>query len=374
MNRVMNFNAGPAALPLAALERAQRELVDFANTGMSVMEHSHRGAAYEAVHNEAIGLLRELVGIPSDYDVMFVQGGASQQFAVVPMNFLTRATSADYVVAGAWGEKAVEEARVVAASIGANARVAASAGEGEGKDKRYVRAPLDFELGEHTSYVHVTSNETIHGIQYGLTPETAIPDVGEVPLVCDMSSDFLWKPLDVKRFSLVYAGAQKNLGPSGVTVVLAKKSFVASGRKDIPKILQYRTHAEHNSLYNTPPTFGVYLVRNVLAWIKESGGLKAMESRNREKATTLYATLDRHRDFYRCPVDPAFRSVMNVVFRLPNEALEKELVAEAERAKMVGIKGHRSVGGIRVSLYNAVEPAWVRALCSLLEDFAKRKG
>jgi phosphoserine aminotransferase len=257
---------------------------------------------------------------------------------------------------------------------GAKVRIAASSGEGDGKEKRYVRAPLEIDADPTASYLHVTSNETIHGVQYGLTDGAAIPDAGEVPLVCDMSSDFFWRPFDVKRFALVYAGAQKNLGPSGVTVVIAKKSFVAGGRKDIPKIFQYRTHADNNSLYNTPPTFGVYLVRNVLAWIKESGGLQAVEARNREKAGALYATLDKHAGFYECPVDAAFRSVMNVVFRLPTEALEKELVSVAEKNRMIGIKGHRSVGGLRASIYNAAEPAWVKALCDLLDDFAKKKG
>jgi phosphoserine aminotransferase len=370
----MNFNAGPAALPLAALERAKEELLDFAGSGMSVMEHSHRGAVYEAVHHEAGALLRELAGIPSDYHVLFLQGGASQQFAVVPLNYLGPGASADYVVFGTWGEKAVAEARVVAEMSRGTVRVAATSAEGEGKTKAYARAPVSVAYDPKAAYAHITSNETIHGIQYDINPGAEMPRNTSAPLVCDMSSDFFSKPLDVSPYAMVYAGAQKNLGPSGVTIVLAKKSFVEAGRKDIPKIFQYRTHAEGDSLYNTPPTFGIYLVRNVLSWIKSEGGLSAMEARNREKARILYAAIEADAGFYRCPVDAPFRSWMNVVFRLPTEALEAELVAEAKKHGMIGIKGHRSVGGIRVSLYNAVEPSWVKALAELMREFAKKKG
>jgi phosphoserine aminotransferase len=362
MTRAINFNAGPAALPFPALLRAQEELLDFAGSGMSVMEHSHRGKEYEAVHHEAGALLRELVGIPQDYDVLFVQGGASMQFATVPMSFLQK--SADYVVMGTWGEKAVAEAKTVAAQYGARVNVAA-------QDKAGTRAPREAEMtfDPAASYVHFTSNETIHGVQYH-----AFPKLGAAPVVCDMSSDFLWRPLDVTPFSLIYAGAQKNIGPSGVTVVVARKAFLETGRKDIPKIFQYRTHAESDSLYNTPPTFGVYLVRNVLAWIKESGGLPAIEAMNREKARLLYSAIDGRPDFFRCPVEKESRSVMNVVFRLPSEALEEKLVAEAKKQRMIGLKGHRSVGGIRVSLYNAVTVEWVTALVGFLEAFAKANG
>ncbi len=319
MPRAINFNAGPAALPLPALERAQKELVDFAGTGMSVMEHSHRGKEYEAVHNEAIALIRELLGVPADYDVLFLQGGASQEFAMVPMNYLASGRAADYVVTGAWGEKAIAEAKVVAAQAGGTVNLAASTA----KDKTYVRTPEqgELKLDPNAAYAHFTSNETIHGVEF-----FDFPSFGKVPVVCDMSSDFLWRKFDVKPFSFVYAGAQKNLGPSGVTVVLAEKAFVEAGRKDIPKIFQYRTHAENNSLYNTPPTFGIYLVRNVLAWIKDQGGLGAIEKTNREKGKVLYGAIDQHAGFYRCPVEPRSRSLMNVVFRLPSEALEEKFV------------------------------------------------
>jgi phosphoserine aminotransferase len=366
MTRTINFNAGPAALPLPALERAKNELLDFAGTGMSVMEHSHRGKEYEAVHNEAIALLRELLGVPSDYDVLFLQGGASMQFAQVPMNLLTPGASADYVVTGAWGEKALAEAKTVGA-----ARVAATTGTGEGKEKTYTRvpAPGEISVAAGAAYAHLTSNETIHGVQYA-----SFPDLGKVPVVCDMSSDFLWRKIDVTKFALIYAGAQKNIGPSGVTVVLARKSLVEGARKDIPKIFQYRTHAENNSLYNTPPTFGIYLVRNVLSWAKEQGGLAAIEKANREKGRILYGSIDAHAGFFRCPVAKDSRSFMNVVFRLPSEALEERFVGEAKKAGMVGLKGHRSVGGIRVSTYNAVSVDWVERLVAFMGDFAKRNG
>lgn len=374
MRRAINFNAGPASLPLPALERAREELLDFAGSGMSVMEHSHRGKEYEAVHNEAISLLRELLSVPSDYDVLFVQGGASQQFATVPMNFLAPKTSADYIVTGAWGEKAVSEAQTVGAMLGASARVAMTTGTGSGKEKVYTKAPEQLSFDPHAAYVHYTSNETIHGIQYAVFPGASLPKTAPTPCICDMSSDFLWKPIDVRGFDFIYAGAQKNIGPSGVTVVVAKKSFLETGRKDIPVIFQYRTHAANNSLYNTPPTFGIYLVRNVLAWVKGEGGLSAIEAKNRKKGDLLYGAIDARGDFYRCPIERANRSVMNVVFRLPSEALEESFVAEAKKEGMVGLKGHRSVGGIRVSMYNAVSIEWVETLTSFMKSFAAKHG
>jgi len=382
-SRTINFNAGPAALPLPALERAQRELCDFAGTGMSVMEHSHRGKEYEAVHNEAAALLVELLGVPDSHTVIFLQGGASLQFAMLPMNFLGAArgadkpvASADYVITGAWGQKALAEAKTTAALLGAKVRVAADTGIGEGKAKSYVRVPRagEVEVDPHAAYLHFTSNETIHGVEYAVEPGASFPDTGSVPLVCDMSSDFLWRKVDVSRFALVYAGAQKNVGPSGVAIVIARKDWIAGARKDIPTILRYETHATNASLYNTPPTFGIYLVRNVLAWVKEAGGLAAMERQNREKARLLYAAIDERPGFYRCPVDRGSRSVMNVVFRLPSEALEGEFVAEAKTLRMVGLKGHRSVGGIRVSPYNAVSIEWVSALVDFMKEFAKKNG
>jgi phosphoserine aminotransferase len=366
MSRIMNFNPGPAALPLSALERAREELLDFEGTGMSVMENSHRNSVYEAVHNRAIALLRELLAIPNDYDVLLLQGGASMQFAQVPMSFLPPGGSADHVAMGAWSEKAHSEAAAWAAMVGARARIALST-----REAGYTRvvSPEEANLDEGAAYVHFASNETIHGVQYH-----ALPAFGRAHQICDMSSDILSRRIDVSRFSLIYGGAQKNIGPSGVTIVIARRDFIDQGRKDLPKILQYRAHAEANSLLNTPPTFGIYLVRNVLDWLQSSGGVEAIERRNEKKAAALYAAIDRQAEFYRCPVEVGSRSVMNAVFRLPTEALEKLFVDEAKKAAMVGLKGHRVVGGIRVSLYNAVEPEWVTDLVSFMNAFAKRYG
>jgi phosphoserine aminotransferase len=360
MARVYNFNPGPAALPLAALERARDELVDFHGSGMSIIEHSHRGKEYEAVHDEAEALVRELLSISDKYHVLFLQGGASQQFAMVPMNLLPAGKSADYILTGGWSEKALEEAKLVG-----QVRVACSTAEGG----KYTRIPTqrELELDSAAAYVHMTSNNTLFGTQW-----FDFPDTGSVPLVCDMSSDFLWRKFDVDRFGLIYAGAQKNAGPSGIVIVIARKDLVEGGRKDIPKIFRYKTHADNRSLYNTPPTFSVYLMRNVLAWLKDQGGLAAMEKLNREKGRVLYGAIDAAPDFYRAPVEKKSRSLMNVVFRLPTEALEEQFVSEAKKAKMVGLKGHRSVGGIRVSTYNAVSLDAVQALVAFMGDFMKK--
>ena len=362
----MNFNPGPAALPLAALERAREELLDFEGTGMSVMENSHRNKVYEAVHDQALALVRDLMAIPKDYDVVFLQGGASMQFALVPMSFLPPGGSADHIAMGAWSEKAHAEAAAWAALVGGRARVAASTREGG--YTRVVR-PGEVTVDSGAAYVHFASNETIHGVQY-----RDLPSFGRAPHVCDMSSDILSRAVDVSALSLIYAGAQKNIGPSGVTLVIARRDFIERGRKDLPKILQYRAHVEANSLLNTPPTFGIYLVRNVLDWLRSLGGVDVIERRNRGKAAELYAAIDAQPELYRCPVEVESRSLMNAVFRLPTEGLEKLFVDEARKAGMVGLKGHRVVGGIRVSLYNAVEPVWVTALASFMKDFAKGHG
>jgi phosphoserine aminotransferase len=345
---------------MAALERAQRELIEFGDTGMSIMEHSHRGKAYDAVHNEAISLLRELMGFGDDYQVLLLQGGASLQFATVPMNFIPEGGSADYVLTGAWAEKAYQEA----GRIG-KVRVAASTE----RDKAYSRIPRqdEIQVDPAAAYVHITTNNTIFGTQWHY-----IPDVGSVPLVADMSSDFLWKPFDVSRYAFIYAGAQKNIGPSGLVVVVARKSFLEKQRKGLPKILGYAVHVENNSLYNTPNTWGIYMMRNVLAVVKEMGGLAAMEKHNRAKADKLYAAFEAAPDFYRCPVDKDSRSTMNVVWRLPSEELEKKFLAGAQAANMVGLKGHRSVGGMRASIYNAVPMTAVDRLVDYLAEFRRK--
>jgi phosphoserine aminotransferase len=359
MARVYNFNAGPAALPLAALERARDELIDFKGSGMSIIEHSHRGKEYEAVHDEAEALVRELLSVSDQYHVLFLQGGASQQFAMVPMNLLPEGKSADYILTGGWSEKALDEAKIIGQT-----RVAWT-----GESTKYTRIPeaSEIKVDPQAAYVHLTSNNTLYGSQW-----FDFPDTGNVPLVGDMSSDFLWRKFDVSRFGLVYAGAQKNAGPSGIVIVIVRKDLVESGRKDIPKIFRYKTHAETRSLYNTPPTFSVYMVRNVLSWLKDQGGLAVMEKLNREKGKVLYGAIDAAPDFYRCPVEKKSRSLMNVVFRLPSEALEEQFVAEAKKAKMIGLKGHRSVGGIRASTYNAVSLEAVQALTVFMAEFAKK--
>jgi len=361
--RVINFNAGPAALPLPALERARDEFLDFKGSGMSIMEHSHRGKEYEAVQNEAISLLKELLSLPDSHRVLFLQGGASLQFAMVPMNFLPQGGSADYVITGTWSEKAFAEAQLVGTP-----RVAATS---VGPDKRYTRIPkpAELKLDPKAAYVHITSNNTIFGTQWQDFPST-----GSVPSIVDMSSDFLWRRFDASRFGLIYAGAQKNVGPSGVVVVIANQDLVARGRKDIPKILRYSTYAENDSLYNTPPTFAIYMVRNVLSWVKSVGGLAQIETWNREKAKILYAALDKTSGFYKAPVEKDSRSTMNIVFRLPNEGLEERFVAEAKKNGMVGLKGHRSAGGIRISAYNAVTVDNIKTLVSFMDRFAQTQG
>lgn len=360
MPRIHNFSAGPAALPLPALERAQRELLDYGGSGMSIMEQSHRGKTYEAVHDEAISLIRQLLEVPDDYHVLFLQGGASHQFAMIPLNLLPPGRSADYILTGGWSEKAYQEAgRIGTARVAATTEV----------DKRYTRVPRqeELQLDPGAAYAHITTNNTLFGTQWHW-----LPDTGSVPLIADMSSDFLWRRVDVRRFGLIYAGAQKNIGPSGVTVVLARKDLVDGGRKDIPVIFRYATHAANNSLYNTPPTFAIYLVRNVLSYTAEVGGLDEMERRNRRKAEILYGAIDERPDFFRAPVEKDSRSFMNVVFRLPTEELDKRFVAEAAQEGMVGLAGHRSTGGIRVSIYNAVEIASVERLVEFMRAFAAR--
>jgi phosphoserine aminotransferase len=374
MSRKINFNAGPAALPLPSLERARDEFLDFAGSGMSVMEHSHRGKEYEAVHDEAIALVRELLGVPSNYEVLLLQGGATALFALIPLNFLEKGKTAQYLVTGAWGEKALGEAKLVSAMYGANVAVQ-SLGVGEGKEKSYTRvpAPSEVKVDPSAAYLHITSNETIHGVEFNVENSRAFPETGAVPLVADMSSDFLWRSFDIAKFGIAYAGAQKNIGPSGVVVAVISKELLERGRKDIPKIFQFRTHADNKSLYNTPPTFGVYMVRNVLAWLKAQGGLSAIEAVNRKKAARLYGVIDKNPKFFRSPVEKESRSVMNVVFRLPSPELEEQFIAEAKKRGMVGLKGHRSVGGIRVSMYNAASFEWVDTLSSFMEEFSRGK-
>ncbi len=360
MTRAYNFNAGPAALPLEVLQRAQEELVDYNGIGMSIMEISHRSREYERVNEETQQLFRELLEIPEGYRVLFLQGGASMQFAMVPMNLLRPGTTAAYVDTGSWAKKALAEAKLLG-----EVQVVASS-----KDDQYTTIPdlSSLELPEQTAYLHITSNETIGGIQY-----KSFPDTGDVPLIADMSSDILSRPLDVSRFGLIYAGAQKNLGPSGVTVVIIREDLIQPA-EHLPTMLRYSTHADNNSLYNTPPVYSIYMMNLVLQWIKENGGLAAMEKRNEEKAKLIYDVIDGSGGFYRGVAKPEYRSPMNITFRMANEELEKRFVEESQAAGFVGLKGHRSVGGLRASTYNAVPYESCQALQQFMLDFQERHG
>ena len=362
-NRLINFNAGPAALPIAALDRAHRELLDFEGTGMSIMEHSHRAKDYERVHLEAIALIKELAGLSDDYQVLFMQGGASFQWALLPMNLLPEDKSADYVITGVWAKRAFAEAKLLG-----KARVAATT---ERPDGVCVRVPKqeELDLDREAAYVHICSNNTIMGTRFGEFPST-----GQVPLVVDMSSDIFSRPMDFSKFGLVYASAQKNIGPSGVTLVIVRKSMMEAGREDIPKIFRYKEHARENSLLNTAPTFAIYMMRNVLQVLKDEGGPAAMERRNDEKAALVYGLIDEQPEFFRSDVERESRSVMNPVFRLPTPELDAKMVAEAKEAGIVGIKGHRLVGGIRISQYNATTPEEVGRFAEWARGFARRNG
>lgn len=363
--RVINFYAGPAGLPLPALERAQAELLDFEGTGMSVMEISHRSKEYEAVHNEAIALTKELLNIPDNYKIILLQGGGHLQFGMLPMNLLYKDRKADYISTGSWAEKAYKEGKIVA---GDNARLVATT-----KEEKFTRLPKasEIKVNPDSVYCHFTTNNTVEGTQWQKFPET-----GSVPLASDMSSDFLWKPFDVKPFGFIYAGAQKNLGPSGVTVVIIREDLLNQCLdKELPSYLRYRIHVEKNSLYNTPPTFGIYILRNVLAYNKSIGGLDAIYKNNLKKGELLYGCIDKHAGFYKGFVtEKADRSMMNADFFLPTEELTAAFVSEAKKAGMVGLKGYRDIGGIRVSMYNAVTVANIETLVGFMEEFVSKNG
>lgn len=356
MKRAFNFNAGPAALPLDVLKEAQAELLDFNGTGMSVMELSHRSKDYEAVHNNAQELLEKLLGIPDNFAVLFVQGGASQQFSMVPMNLLGEGQTANYILTGVWSEKALEEAEKEGKT-----RVGASSAD---SNHNYIPDLDQLDLRADDAYVHLTSNNTIYGTQW-----KRFPDTKDVPLIVDMSSDILSRPLDISKFGLIYAGAQKNLGPSGVTVVIIRKDLLERSPKNMPTMLDYNTHASKNSMFNTPPTFGIYLLGKVLAWVERYGGVKAIEKVNELKASMLYDAIDQSDGFYKGHADKGSRSLMNVTFNLSSEELEKKFLAEAKEAGFVGLNGHRSIGGCRASIYNAAPVESVEALRQFMLDF-----
>ncbi|HBA82973.1 MAG TPA: 3-phosphoserine/phosphohydroxythreonine transaminase [Verrucomicrobia bacterium] len=359
MSRVYNFSAGPAILPLDVLKQAQEELVDYKGCGMSLLEVSHRGKEYDAVHQEAVANVTKLMGLPEDYSVLFLQGGASGQFAMVPMNLLGEGQVADYANSGAWASKAIKEAKIVG-------KVNVVADTSKALPTR-VPQPEDLKLTPGAAYVHITSNETISGAQWKTFPTT------EAPLVADMSSDMLSRPFDAKQFGLIYAGAQKNLGPAGVVLVVMKKDLAERVSDKVPVYYRYKTHLEENSLYNTPPCYSIYILMLVTRWLLKLGGVEAIAKINREKAGRLYAAIDAT-PFYRGTAEPSCRSDMNVTFRLPSEPLEETFIKEASAQGFKGLKGHRAVGGIRASIYNAFPAEGVDALVSFMKEFEKRNG
>jgi phosphoserine aminotransferase len=359
MARIHNFNAGPAAMPLAVLERARTELLDLGGSGMSVMEMSHRSKEFQAIIDSTEAGLRRLMGIPKDYAVLFLQGGASMQFAMIPLNLRRPGKSADYVDTGSWANKAIKEAKITGAT-----NVAWS-----GKADNYARIPKQEELmlSPDAEYLHICTNETIGGIRFAQFPGT------NAPLVADMSSEILSREIDVKRFALIYAGAQKNLGPSGLAIVIARKDMLDRTPDTVPIFLRYSTHLADGSMYNTPNTWGIYMIKLTCDWLESQGGVSAVQMVNEKKANRLYDVIDSS-NFWRSPVEKECRSIMNVVWRLPSEALEEQFVSRAKKEGFVGLKGHRSVGGIRASIYNAVPLESVDALASFMKDFEKKNG
>ena len=354
MKRAYNFNAGPSAMPLEVLQKAQAEFLDYAGTGMSIIEISHRSGEYAAMHAETKALLRELLAIPEDYEIMFIQGGGSTQFLMTAANFHTKKYAA-YVNTGVWAKKAMAEGKF----FGEVYEAASSA------DKNHSYIPTEFTIREDTSYVHLTSNNTIYGTEYQSFPEF------NVPVICDMSSDILSRKINVADFSLIYAGAQKNLGPAGVVIVIARKSFLATARKELPTMLKYATFAENDSLYNTPPVFAIYMVNKTLHWIKKQGGVEAVAANNAAKAKVIYDAIDASGGFYKGHAEKASRSLMNITFNLATKEMEKDFVAKGKAAGFVGIGGHRLVGGCRASAYNAVPMEACRALAKFMQDYQK---
>ncbi len=360
MKRVFNFSAGPAMLPVAVLKQAREEILDWHGTGMSVMEMSHRGKQFMSIAEQAEADLREVMAIPDDYKVLFLQGGASAQFAAIPMNLLQGRKQADYVNTGAWSKKAIAAAKKYC-----EPRVVASS---EADNFTSIPAFSEWSLNDDSAYLHYTPNETIGGVEFHW-----IPDVGDMPLVADMSSTILSRPIDVSRFGLIYAGAQKNIGPAGLTLVIVREDLIGEADPALPDVLNYRIQADAGSMINTPPTYAWYLSGLVFKWIKDQGGLAHMAEVNQRKADKLYQTIDDS-GFYSNPVDPACRSWMNIPFTLADPALDEQFLAEAAEAGLVTLKGHRSVGGMRASIYNAMPEEGVDALIAFMRDFEKEHG
>ena len=360
-NRVYNFNPGPAIQPLEVLKEAQAEFLNFQGTGESIIEISHRAKEFEAVLNQGKADIKELMGLGDDYEVLFLQGGASTQFAMIPMNFAVGGKVGNYVLSGSFASKAYKEAEIL--GVG---HVAATS---KAQDFRHIPTQDEIKLSDNAAYLHVCYNNTIYGTEYHYVPET-----GSVPLIADMSSDMLSRPVDFKKFSFIYAGAQKNLGPAGVVVVVARKDFLANSPTNIPTMLRYDTHVEKNSLYNTPPAFCIYMVGKTAAWLKKQGGLTVMAERNAKKAKLVYDAIDNSNGFYRVHAYKDSRSFMNGTFRLPNEDLEKKFVEEAKAQQLCGVKGHRSVGGMRASIYNAMPYEGCERLAAFMDQFRKANG
>ncbi len=358
-DRIFNFNAGPSALPLDVLKKVQEDLLNYKGEGLSVMEMSHRSKTFDGIIKDAERLMKEVMNIPEGYKVIFFQGGATLQFAAIPLNLLPNDKKADYVNTGSWAKKAIQEAQKLEKSI----NVIASS-----EDENFSYIPYDIKINPDAEYVHITSNNTIAGTQWASFPET-----GNVPLIADMSSDINCRKIDVSKFALIYAGAQKNMGPSGVTAVIIREDLLEKSPANIPSMVSYKIIGGKDSLYNTPPTFGIYVVKLVLEWIQNMGGVEEMEKINRKKADLLYNAIDNS-DYYRGTVKEDSRSIMNVTFRLPSEDLEKKFIAESLEKGMIGLKGHRSVGGCRASIYNAVPMEALEALVKFMAEFEKNNG
>lgn len=357
MKRVYNFSAGPSMLPLEVLEKAQQTLPDYNDSGMSVMELSHRSGLFTDIITEAEKLVRELMNIPDNYKVLFIQGGASQQFAMVPMNLLVKSGKADFVNTGSWSKKAIKEAKKFG-----EVRVIASS-----EDENFTHIPKIEKsmIDPEADYVHITTNNTIEGTAF-----REFPDTGDVPLVADMSSNILSEEMDISKFGLIYAGAQKNIGPAGLTLVIIREDLIGNAPDTAPTMLDYKTHSESGSLYNTPPTFAIYMAKLVFEWLKEHGGIKAMQKVNEEKANLLYDYIEQS-DFYASPVKKDSRSLMNIPFVIPNHDLDAKFVKEAQAKGLETLKGHRSVGGMRASIYNAMPVEGVQALVDFMKEFEK---
>jgi phosphoserine aminotransferase len=364
MTRAHNFGAGPAALPLPVLEQARAEMTDFAGSGMSVMEMSHRSKEYDAVHQAALAGVRRLMNVPEDYEILLLQGGASMQFATIPLNLRAAGQSADFVASGSWASKAIKEAKVGGGGVNV---------VWDGKGENYTRMPSADEVKSTpgAAYLHICSNETIQGVRFAEWPQTA--DARTAPLIADMSSEIMSRSIDVARFGMIYAGAQKNLGPSGLALVIIRKDLIERCPESAPIFLRYKTHADEASLYNTPNTWAIYLLKLVTDWLDKQGGVAGMEKMNEAKAGLLYDRIDSSA-FCTPHAKKAWRSTMNVTWRLPSEALEETFVKEAKAAGMIGLKGHRSVGGIRASIYNACPEASVRALVEFMKEFERKNG